>query len=83
MHLFDQPVTTYMTSDLEVVGLVAPRTDVLRRFVDRRISSVPVVDDTGVIVGVVSRTDLLHAGRMQAPARRGAPVLIVPDRRAS
>jgi len=41
----------------------------------------PVVDDDGVIAGVVSRTDLLRVGRVQAGAHRKASVLTLPERR--
>jgi CBS domain-containing protein len=83
MSIFDLPVTAYMTTDLEVVTADTLLPEVVKRLDERRISSVPVVDPTGAITGVVSRTDLLHAGRLQAPARRGAPVLTLPPRRAA
>lgn len=80
---FTQPVSDYMTRDVEAVGLDASLPDVARRLDEHRISAVPVVDDRGSIVGVVSRADLLRVGRVQAGSHRKAAVLTLPHKRAA
>jgi CBS domain-containing protein len=79
---FEQPVSRYMTTDVEVVTADASLTEVARRLSDRGISAVPVVGANGGIVGVVSRSDLLAAGRFEATAHRGRLALQLPELRA-
>jgi CBS domain-containing protein len=43
--------------------------DVARLFMQRRISAVPVVDDQGKIVGIVSEGDLLHRSEISTQRR--------------
>ena len=45
--------------------------DVAKLFLEHRISAVPVVDDQGKIVGIVSEGDLLH--RAEAGTQRQRP----------
>jgi CBS domain-containing protein len=78
---FEQPVSGYMTTDLETVSPDASLDEVARKLADRRISAVPVVAD-GAVLGVVSRSDLLHAGNFQAMEHSGRVALELPDRRA-
>jgi CBS domain-containing protein len=49
-----------MTSPVVTVKATASVKDVARLFLERRISGVPVVDDQGQIVGIVSEGDLVH-----------------------
>ena len=44
--------------------------DVARLFIERRISAVPVVDDQGKIVGIVSEGDLVHRSEISNQGRR-------------
>ena len=48
-----------MTKDVAVVAEATPLKDVARLLAERRISGVPVVDGDGVVVGVVSETDIV------------------------
>ncbi|HET7030937.1 MAG TPA: CBS domain-containing protein [Candidatus Limnocylindrales bacterium] len=61
-----------MTRDVMTVSPSTPLKDVAQLLVDRRISGVPVVDLAGVVVGVVSETDLLikEAGENGLAPRR-------------
>jgi CBS domain-containing protein len=79
---FEQPVSRYMTTDLEVIAPDASLTEVARKLADHRISAVPVMSSDGVILGVVSRSDLLHAGAFEATEHSGRLALELPDRRA-
>jgi CBS domain-containing protein len=80
--MFDQLVSRYMTTDLASVAPDAPLSEVARVLADRRISAVPVIDVEGLVLGVVSRADLLHAGRFEAAEHGGRFALRLPDRPA-
>ena len=72
---FERPVSGVMRTDLATVRPETPLADVTRVLDERRISALPLVDGAGAIIGVISRKDLLHAGRLRAgahPARRAA-----------
>jgi CBS domain-containing protein len=79
---FEQPVSRYMTSDVEVVTADASLTEVARKLSERRISAVPILGADGAVVGVVSRSDLLHAGRFEATGHPGRLALELPAQRA-
>ena len=49
-----------MTKDVITVRRETSVRDLVRLFTERRISSVPVVDDHGDLIGVVSETDLIE-----------------------
>lgn len=61
MASFEMPVTDYMTSPVATIrigeGLIAANT----LFVEQGISALGVVNQHGVLKGVISRTDILHA----------------------
>lgn len=63
MSVASHPVTRYLTTDLVTATPTTPLTEVAAQLATRRISAVPLVDDRGSIVGVVSRTDLLRHQR--------------------
>ncbi|GAB7036564.1 MULTISPECIES: CBS domain-containing protein [Catenuloplanes] len=60
-----------MTKDVATVTADTPYRSIVDVLMRRRVSAVPVVDELGRVVGVVSETDLLHkiefAGTDQAP----------------
>jgi len=53
-------VRDVMTADVVTVGAATPAKDVAEALDRRRISGVPVTDDAGRVLGVVTGTDLLH-----------------------
>lgn len=53
-------VAEVMTSDVATVGTDTPFKEILRVLADRRIAAIPVVDERGHVLGVVSETDLLR-----------------------
>lgn len=80
---FHQPVSEYMTREVETVspGTALP---FIAAMLERwNFSAVPVVDDTGAVVGVVSRTDLLRVGRIEAARRPRGNALRLPSRTAA
>ena len=62
-------VADVMSLDVVSVAPDAPIKEVARLLVERRISGVPVVTETGELVGVVSETDLVR--KSDGVARRG------------
>jgi CBS domain-containing protein len=82
MTWVEQPVSRYMSTDVEMVAPDASLGEIARRLGERRISAVPVVAADGAILGVVSRSDLLHAGHFEATEHPGRLALELPDRRA-
>lgn len=61
-----RPVEAVMTADPHVIGPDATIGDASRELVSRRISALPVVDDDGVLVGIISSVDCLLASLKQA-----------------
>ncbi|MDS0134710.1 MULTISPECIES: CBS domain-containing protein [unclassified Amycolatopsis] len=55
----DVLVATKMTTPAETVRLDTDITEIARRMLGDRRRSIPVVDDEGVLVGIVSRRDML------------------------
>lgn len=65
-------VKDVMTRDVITVAAGTPLRDVARILGESRISGVPVVDETGACIGVVSEEDLL-AKQVSRPATRRTP----------
>jgi acetoin utilization protein AcuB len=53
-------VADVMTRDAYVVGQNAPFADLVQLFIDQRIGAVPVVDERGHLVGIISYVDVLR-----------------------
>ncbi len=81
-HAFDQPVTRYMASELEIGALDTPIDALARAMQGRRISAIPIVDESNALVGVVSRTDLIHLGVQNRATRTTSSAMALPRRRA-
>jgi CBS domain-containing protein len=54
-----QTVADLMTRDVLTVKPTTPLSEAIKLLVDRHISGLPVVDDTGKLVGVISESDLM------------------------
>jgi CBS domain-containing protein len=54
-----QTVAELMNRDLLTVTPTTPLSEAVRLLVDRQISGLPVVDETGKLVGVISESDLM------------------------
>ena len=61
MANFEMPVTEYMTTPVETVCIGETLITANELFVGQGVSALGVVDDDGVLKGVISRTDILHA----------------------
>jgi len=62
-RIMQREVASVMSRDALSVTPKAPLTRVLRRLVDTRNKSFPVVDDDGRVIGVVAREDVMQALR--------------------
>ncbi len=65
-------VRDVMTAPVLSVTPTTPLKEVARLLVERRISGVPVADEAGKVVGIVSEADFLLRERGARPDRRGA-----------
>ncbi|MBO5118601.1 CBS domain-containing protein [Methanocorpusculum sp.] len=61
------PIMQLATEKVVSVKLTAGVAEVFTLLSDKRIKKVPVEDDTGKVVGVLSRSDVLRALLMQSP----------------
>jgi CBS domain-containing protein len=55
----DMPVADVMTTDVVSVRLDDKVRDVSEQMVDTGVDAMPVIDDTGAVVGMISTTDLI------------------------
>lgn len=76
------PARTYMSSPLASVHRGDSLDDVHLRLQESGFSALPVVDDAGHVVGVISRSDLLRLGTRESEAEPRSPLLVFPDRAA-
>jgi len=70
-----------MTAPVVTVDSGASLTDVFRALIDNDISGLPVVNETGTLVGIVTEADLV--GRRAYPGSRPRFLRVVVDSRAS
>ena len=82
-HLFDEPLVGYMNRELEVAHVDTSVQQIARAMHARGISGLPILDAKGNLVGVVTRTDLIKLGLLQAGRLPTKRVMPLPDRRAS
>lgn len=82
MSNFAMSVELYMSSPVVTVQLDDSLPSVQDKLATHRISSVAVIDGAGKPVGVVSRTDLIRHGRMEAGRHPKSALLVFPSDRA-
>lgn len=78
MTAFSAPVRTFMSRELVSVTPTTTLGDITALLEKRDISAVPVVDDAGVLRGVVSMTDILRASSDSVAVPLAAHVLRHP-----
>jgi CBS domain-containing protein len=74
-------VADVMTTQVHVAGPQTPFKALVRLIEENRISAVPVVDQFGVPIGVVSESDLLLKERVAELEAEGGPVHLLRRRR--
>ena len=68
------PVRDFMSRRVVCANLASPLGDVRRTLDQNDISAVPIVDDEGLLRGIISSKDLLRSARFEAAAsEQGAP----------
>jgi len=82
MANFEIPARTYMSSPLVSVHQGGSLDEVHRRIRESGLSALPVMDDSGHVVGVLSRADLIRMGTRESGTRPRSPLLVLPDRSA-
>lgn len=80
MPHYAMPIALYMSAPVVVADPTTSLREAHRLLLERRISSLPVVDAAGKLAGVVSRTDLLRVGSREAGRRPEAALLAFPER---
>jgi predicted transcriptional regulator len=84
MPKFESPASDSMVSPVATIGLDAKLDQAYETMIELGISGLPVVDADARLVGVISRTDLLRAGRFRNPAGKNRDrALTLPDARVS
>ena len=68
-------VKDLMTTQVVTVGPATPFKEIVARLAEHRVSAVPVVDDDGLVLGVVSEADLLLKEEFPDARRRHPAVL--------
>jgi len=64
----ETPVAEYMTTDVLTAAAQDPVQDVADRMIERGIHHMPVVDDDGGVIGIITTTDLTaYVSRVQSP----------------
>ena len=58
-----QTVASWMTADVLTVTPNTPLPEAIQLLVDRKVGGLPVVDDTGKLVGIISDSDLMWRER--------------------
>lgn len=70
-------VNSVMTDEVVTVGIDTPVEDIVRTLSEHRFGAVPVIDDLGLVAGVVSEADLV------ARIEFGGPSAVPPTSRAA
>lgn len=79
--ILDEPVSEWMTQPVRTLH-EQDRLEIAWEWMEQlSVSALPVVNGTGRIAGVLSRTDLLRVGRMRGAATTRRRALVLPDAR--
>jgi predicted transcriptional regulator len=83
MSISNVPVAQYMSSPVHSIGC-RENLDAAHGLLDGlAVSSLAVTRDDGTLTGVISMTDLIHVGRVQAGSSAKAALLTLPNRPVS
>ena len=74
-HAESTPISVIMARDVICVRPEASRSELLRLFLSKGISGVPVIDDEGRPLGVASKTDVLRGLGAETEDARAADIM--------
>ena len=77
---FELPVTSWMVSPVYTIAESARLAMAARLFDEFGVSALPVLDASSRLTGVISKGDLIRAGRLRSSGTRGEPLLWLPDK---
>ena len=80
--MFRTPVSVYMTPDPATVKRSTSLEEVAKLLELRGISAMPVIDEAGKPIGIISRRDLLRVGRLAGRPGAGPRLWKLPEERA-
>jgi CBS domain-containing protein len=83
MSNYQVPVKLYMSAPVLSVRPDASLEEAYDVMVEGRISSLPVLDQERLLVGLISRSDLLRIGRQESGSRPESEILTLPERTVS
>lgn len=83
MSISNVPVAQYMSSPVHSIGCRENLNTAHALLGGLSISSLAVIRDDGTLAGVISMTDLIHVGRVQAGSSAKAALLTLPNRPVS
>jgi predicted transcriptional regulator len=80
MSTFEVPIEQYMSTPVRSIRAGETLEEAHTLLSGLEVSSLAVVEDGGCLAGVISMTDLLHIGRVQAGSQTQASLLTFPER---
>jgi len=83
MNEFDRPVSSHMVAPVQTLLHTERLTRAAQVMAELGVSALPIVDASGRLAGVLARSDLLRAARLQHQAAEGEPRWWWPDLRVS
>lgn len=78
-NIFDSPVSQWMVSPVFTVREKALLTEAAGLFAELRVSALPVLDASSRLTGIISRSDLMQAGRFVRESREEERRLRLPE----
>lgn len=78
-NIFDSPVSQWMVSPVFTIREKALLTEAAGLFSELRVSALPVLDASSRLTGIISRSDLMQAGRFVRESREEERRLRLPE----
>lgn len=79
INTFDSPVSQWMVSPVFTIREMAYLTEAANLFTELRVSALPVLDSSSRLTGIISRSDLMQAGRFVRESRAEERRLRLPE----
>lgn len=79
LNTFDSPVSQWMVSPVFTIREKALLAEAANLFAELRVSALPVLDSSSRLTGIISRSDLMQAGRFVRESREEERRLRLPE----